>query len=356
MVGKVHSKYSALAGRIVENIRCGIYGVGSKLPAERNLSLQYQVSRNTVREALSDLFEYGILERCGRGAFVTERALSLIEGRDVPGSVRVLSLLPFYLYESPMYRTIFEIVRDGLADRATSEVWFSEHLPGQAPELATGNDIVLVFGDCGDESIQQLRRKCRAVVMVNSRSNLFFSVVPDNYAAGRAVAAYLYEYGHRKIGAALCRPDYPNEFGDRYRGVRDFLSERGVKLLAEPVSENQSEFAIMRDFLDAYRRQEVTAMICFKDISALMLYELARQKKLELPRDMSVVSFDDRCFTASVRPALSTVRYPAEEVGRAVLEMLLKLLDGAEPAPQVKIEPALFRRESVARIGGGGPE
>ena len=107
----------------------------------------------------------------------------------------------------------------------------------------------------------------------------------------------------------------------------------------------------MRDFLNSYRRRGATAVICFKDISAVMIYELARQQKLDLPQEMSVVSFDDRCYTASVKPALSTVRFPAEELGLAVLNQLNSILSGSVVSHEpIKIMPALLRRESVARI------
>ena len=138
----------------------------------------------------------------------------------------------------------------------------------------------------------------------------------------------MYENGHRLIGTALCGPDCSGEFGDRYRGARDYLAEHGVTLLTETVNDHQEEFGIMRDFLNSYRRRGATAVICFKDISALMIYELARQQKLDLPQEMSVVSFDDRCYTASVKPALSTVRFPAEELGLAVLNQLNSILSG----------------------------
>ncbi len=351
---KVHYKHSALAEQVLENIRRGIYPVGSRLPAERDLSERFAVSRNTVREALSGLFADGILERQGRGAYVAEAALQKIEGVSRSGAARVVALISFIMYESPIYRTIFETMRAGLDDRAGLEVCFAEKLPGGFADMVKADDVVLAFGNEYDESAMlTIRSRCRGVILINAQSNVFDYITLDNYNAGRAVAAYLYENGHRRIGAALCLPDYANEFGDRYRGARDFLHEHGLTLLAETVNDRQHEFAIIRDFLTVYRKRQATAMICFKDLTALMLYELARREKLRLPDDMSVVSFDDRCYTGFVHPALSTVRYPAEEVGRAVLEGVNTLLNGEPLNLHRQIMPTLLKRDSVAQIRPG---
>lgn len=243
---KVHYKHSALAGQILENIRLGIYAVGAKLPAERDLSERFAVSRNTVRESLSALFAAGILERRGRGAYVAEQALQQIEGVCRTGAARVVALIPFIMYESPIYRTIFETMRAGLDDRAALEVCFAEKLPGAFAGLVKPDDIVLAFGGEYDESAMlAIRGRCRGMILVNAHSNVFDYITLDNYHAGRAVAAYLYENGHRRIGAALCLPDCENEFGDRYRGARDFLHEHGLTLLAEPVNDHQNEFGII---------------------------------------------------------------------------------------------------------------
>ena len=351
MKTQVYYKHSALADKIVKNIRCGIYTAGEKLPAERSLCQEFSVSRNTVRDSLAMLLNEGVIERRGRGAFVSDKALAKIEGISGPDAVQVWALITFSMYDNPIYRTVFETIRSGLDSRVCMEVCFSENFPGAVEQILKPSDIVLIFGDCDSKNLMRIKSYCRELILINSRSQAFCSVEPDNYAAGRAVAAYLYENGHRLIGTALCGPDCSGEFGDRYRGARDYLAEHGVTLLTETVNDHQEEFGIMRDFLNSYRRRGATAVICFKDISALMIYELARQQKLDLPQEMSVVSFDDRCYTASVKPALSTVRFPAEELGLAVLNQLNSILSGSVVSHEpIKIMPALLRRESVARI------
>ena len=185
---------------------------------------------------------------------------------------------------------------------------------------------------------------------MNRQDNFSYSIMPDNYAAGREVASYLYAQGHRRIGIALCSPEHEDEFGERFRGARDYLREVGLELLVEAVAEKQPFLKRMTDFVHGYRRRGATAMLCVKDISALMLYEVARREGISIPGDLSVVGFDDRCYTADVRPALTTVRYPVETMADAAVETIGRLLRGERPEARRRIPMVLLRRESVADV------
>ncbi|MBE6370258.1 MAG: GntR family transcriptional regulator [Lentisphaerae bacterium] len=346
-------KRSAFAQELLESIRCGNYTAGMRILSERDLSDKFSVSRNTVREGLSELFEMKILERRGRGAFVTHEALRIIEnGKEISGTpARVMVLMSFNMHESPIFRTIFESIRSGLNGRAACEVFFSDMLPGAAAENVSANDIVLIFGESFDyDAIREIHQRCRQVILINAQSNVFNTIMPDNYAAGRSVAEYLYENGHKQIGAALCDPELPSEFNDRFRGARDFLREKNLDIMVEDIADKSDTFRIMQTFMDRFLSRKATAIICFQDIQAVMLYEAARRKKVRLPDDLSVVSFDDRCYTANCVPALSTVRYPAEAIGGAALHTILTVLEGKEPDMHTQIVPALLKRESVKKL------
>lgn len=69
--------YQAVARRLIEDIRSGRYGVGDRLPAERELAVEFDVSRPTVREAIIALEVQGLVEvRVGSGAYVRAQAAS----------------------------------------------------------------------------------------------------------------------------------------------------------------------------------------------------------------------------------------------------------------------------------------
>lgn len=73
-----------------------------------------------------------------------------------------------------------------------------------------------------------------------------------------------------------------------------------------------------------------------------------------VPTDLSVIGFDDVKIAAYVRPALTTVRQPIEEIGKKAVELLLEMIkeeSAPDPLPQFLIEPELVVRESCAAPG-----
>ena len=76
---------------------------------------------------------------------------------------------------------------------------------------------------------------------------------------------------------------------------------------------------------------------------------------LSVPRYVSIVGFDDHPISAYVRPALTTVRVPIEEMGRGAVELLLRLVEGPEePAEslRLRVEPSLVVRDSTTAPRG----
>ena len=348
MVESIKTKQDSFAKSIMEAIRCGLYPVGRKLPSERALCARYSLSRNTVREGLANLFAEGILTRHGYGAVVSQEALRLIEsGRNLKRG-RVFVMISFNQYENPIFRGIFERLRFGLEGYAECIVVFYDSLEDAIPSDLTDSDIAMLLGN--SESLPALHSHCANVIHMNGLDDASFCIIPDNYGAGREVASFLYGLGHREIGIALCKPNQHGEFGDRFRGIRDYFAEVGVKMHVAKVKDVSSELKWMDEFVQCYRNEGVTAIICVKDESALTLYECARKSGIAIPDDMGVVGFDDRCYAANVRPALTTVRYPVERMADAAVDCVRQLLHGETPERIQYIPMVLLKRESVKQL------
>jgi LacI family transcriptional regulator len=73
-----------------------------------------------------------------------------------------------------------------------------------------------------------------------------------------------------------------------------------------------------------------TAIFASNDVMAMGAMDAVRSRGLRVPEDVSVLGFDDIPQSASVRPALTTVRQPLEQMGRVATQMLLDLLKNAE--------------------------
>jgi DNA-binding LacI/PurR family transcriptional regulator len=91
-------------------------------------------------------------------------------------------------------------------------------------------------------------------------------------------------------------------------------------------------------------------VVCASDPMALGAIRAAKRAGLAVPRDVSVVGFDDSAFMSCTEPPLTTVRQPIEAMGRAAVDLLAGLIAGNEVVP----DELLFEPELVVR-GSTGP-
>ena len=93
-----------------------------------------------------------------------------------------------------------------------------------------------------------------------------------------------------------------------------------------------------------------TAIFAFNDRMAVGAYDALRQRGLSVPRDMSIVGFDDEDTSAFLDPPLSTIVLPHEEIARwAVGALLDETLPAASPR-RIKIECPLIERGSIGPV------
>ena len=82
---------------------------------------------------------------------------------------------------------------------------------------------------------------------------------------------------------------------------------------------------------------------------AMAAMDAVRERGLRVPEDISVVGFDDIPQASLVRPALSTVRQPLEQMGRMAVQMLIEIFrDPAVPPRRIELPTELILRDSTA--------
>jgi LacI family transcriptional regulator len=192
-----------------------------------------------------------------------------------------------------------------------------------------------------------------------NRRSLIPSVLPDEREAGRTAARALLEAGHES-GIYLIGAAPPNRMPkgslaavQRLQGITEALHAAGVEIAgALPCPDWQPElgYAAARQLLAKARP---SALICFNDRLSLGAYQALADAGLEVPNDVSVVSFDDDVLASWVRPQLTTVALPHYELGRAAIQLLLDNKAQQPPAgrPRIHLIPMPLRvRESVRRV------
>lgn len=358
MAAKVHNKKDGLVSKIIENIQCGIYEVGSKFQSEQKISEQFKLSRTITRRAFLDLIKMGILTRkAGCGSFISLDALQIIESQQSNASLQVVVLFEANQIENPIIRHIFTTFLDNIDESINVKFdFFDYNIESNIEALKT--DVAIVVGNkYNDNILSKIRNRVKELVLVNCNNPEFNFIAPDNHAGGCLMAEHLIEMGHRNVGCFyFLQENLHDEFNERFEGASLMFREHGLPLVAPPPlpRRNMLPQEVYLNLLD-YLQQvcpDMTGVICLKDETALSLYDLFRQRGIMVPDDMSVIGFDDQLYSRMVEPALTTVKYPIEAIGLKLAEAIEHIAQHGSIEIQEKIVPVLLKRYSVKNING----
>lgn len=181
------------------------------------------------------------------------------------------------------------------------------------------------------------------------------NIVLDHETAARLAVGHLYELGHRRI-AIIKGQDFSSD--TEVRAATLLETARGFGI---PVTENRLTQLVGDDpssetgYLAAKRllaqSADFTAIVAFNDISAIGAIRALRENSLEVPRDVSVIGFDDITAAQFHHPALTTIRQPLKKMGILAAEHLLQNIqkNPADTLPaEITVEPDLIVRQSTA--------
>lgn len=181
----------------------------------------------------------------------------------------------------------------------------------------------------------------------------FSSVLIDNEAAAAKAVRYLTGRGHRKIG--YLKGSYEiNNFRARGRGYRAALLEAGLDWVPEyTFSLATSMEGVHADMLSILQKEPElpTAFFADNDMIALGALRALKQSGYSIPRDISIVGFDDLPFCAISDPPLTTIKVHNYEMGCAAVRRLAEQI-GDRRAYQTKtqIASSFVERDSVLEI------
>jgi DNA-binding LacI/PurR family transcriptional regulator len=214
--------------------------------------------------------------------------------------------------------------------------------------------LILARAHGADEQVAQARETGTPIVTIGPRSGNDVSVDIDNVAAAREAVTHLLAAGHRSI-AMITGPADWHAVQNRIRGHRQACEEWGVVPRDELV-EHASDWSPMSGQAAAARllarNEPFTALFAHSDLLALGAIRELRAHGLEVPKDVSVVGFDDIDVAAFTDPPLTTIRQPMEAVGALAASLVIgQASERITPHPKEHLLPGiLIARESVAPI------
>ena len=173
----------------------------------------------------------------------------------------------------------------------------------------------------------------------------------DNRQAARRLAEYVIDVGHRRIGVISGITQNNDRAESRLAGVRDAIDARGLTLPDELVVEVAYGITEGKEGLRLLCRASggaPTAVICGNDVLATGALLQCQAEGIAVPDELSIVGFDDLPLSAHLRPALTTLRVPATEMGTRAADYLVARLSGRPVADRAEVETSLILRDTCA--------
>jgi LacI family transcriptional regulator len=217
--------------------------------------------------------------------------------------------------------------------------------------------VIAVFSDLSDTMRAQLRARDIPFVVVDPTGEPLHdtpSVGATNWNGGLTATRHLLGLGHRRI-AVIGGPQDILCSRARMDGFRAAMDAAGAAVDTELLS--HGPFHVDEGVGRARRLLRLadrpTAIIAGNDLQALGVYQAAREARLHIPEDLSVVGFDDLPITRWVSPPLTTIRQPLVEMAESAAELVLAMAAGHKPAQtRLELTTELIVRESTAPPGG----
>lgn len=213
-------------------------------------------------------------------------------------------------------------------------------------ELSRRVDGMIVFSRMREHEMGWMAAIDKPMVFFGALNELPIpTVASDDHGGAFLLAQHLRMLGHKRIaylGFSRSRRDE-----ERLGGIRECLDAAGMELSVfdgESPSLAEGERMCSNIVLGANRPD---ALICYNDLMALGFMKEADRLGLSIPRDLSVVGFDNIAYGNYVTPALTTVDLQSERMGATAMSKLLSVIKGEPVEKLTKVAPQLVLRAST---------
>lgn len=355
-------KYFTLAEDLKRMILEGRIQAGEKLPSENELAERYQISRHTVRKALSILANEGyIYAEHGKGTFCSELVRHTKTSRNI---AVVTTYLSDYIFPKVIqgidevltekgYSIILKNTRnsrraeakcleellqkdiEGLIIEPSKSEIFCKHLSLYERLEQYGIPYVFIQG-----CFEQMKEKPQ--------------VRMDDCKGGYLITQYLISLGHRDILGVFKADDTQGR--ERHRGYVQALQEAGILYDPDRIIWFHTEdraikpFAALQELVRQGRKFD--AVVCYNDQIAVEVIKALEECQIQVPRQVSVTGYDNSFIAENSRIKLTTIAHPQEKLGEMAAKLLLDLIQNPNASwaeSKILIEPELIVRESCIK-------
>lgn len=182
--------------------------------------------------------------------------------------------------------------------------------------------------------------------------NIRTSILVDNKEGAKIAIKHLIELGHKKI-LHLTGPKEARITQARLEGYKETLEESKID-----IDENLIQFGEYKmgsgyeGILDILNRNiDFTAIFCGNDMIALGVMKALKEKKIKVPKDISIVGFDDIYVSSLIHPSLTTISQPKYQMGYKAVAVMIDILEGRiQSHENMILMPELKIRETTLNL------
>lgn len=336
------TKYETLADMLRSKILTGIYKTGDMLPSENELADSEKLSRQTVRQALAILEREGrISRRRGCGSVVTENGIRRRQTYNIAvvttyiseyifpdilrGIEQVLSQNGYTPFISATYNRV-DNEREILKTLLTKPI---DGIIVEGTKTALPNPNIDLYRSIEEAHIP--------MIFINGYYPEFkpsVYVVADDRAGGAAAVQLLLSKNKKHIAGIFKSDDIQGH--RRYAGYADALRVSKLPIIDDHIlwyTTETREKLIDTNLPDIVRGCD--AVVCYNDEIAMQVLGILKDRQIEVPGEVAIVSFDGSVFSELSSPKLTSLLLEKEEVGRLAAGKLINLIKGIKQQPYI---------------------
>jgi len=195
-------------------------------------------------------------------------------------------------------------------------------------------------------------KKLPCVLIDRFADDRFDQIGVENETSMRSLIDHVASFGHRRIGYIAGQPGLATT-RERIEAFRASLAANGLECPPHYVSEENVDTASAPASTHALLSQPAppTALVTGNNMTTIGAVRAIREKGLSIPRDLSLVGFDDFEWADCFEPRLTLVEQPCTEIGRQAATLLSERIASSHAPPRaVRLQATLRTRESCARL------
>lgn len=354
------TKHEIIEQYYIELIKSKKVSPGEQLPTENEIAANFNVSRHTVRQALTYLSQEGwIYKEQGKGSFYSNRdELKAKKNKNVAVITTYISdyIFPIIIkgIERELRKKGYNLLLFSSDNNIQNEEKCLENILNQEIDGLIIEPAQSSINKSYKKYIKNLDEKNIKHLSINKGYDEIDSeyISVNDEEGAYKLTRYLLDIGHKNI-AALFKSDDMQGL-NRKKGYLKALSEENINVnfnnIGEYETKNQDEYIeeFMHNIIN--EKDRPTAIVCYNDKICYKVMNYCREKSIRIPDELSLTGFDDSNLATSSEIKMTTIKHPKKEMGIKAAEAIIDMIEGKREGIRYTYPAELIVRESCKKI------